>query len=362
MFNFHVCREEAGVVQEIVKEISLTLFSTLSSCTKGLIGISKRLKELISKIRIESKDGTEAVNGLMLNIPDKEEKILEFYRFADAKELPLKLDACSLVINGCLDLETLPKTLVLDYNPSLSFLRCFKLVENHNNVALTILKKFLQEASNKSPEFGFTLPGSEILEWFGHQSNGCSIKIESLPSFFNDNEWAGFAFCIVFVLHEHVPVTQGDHNSRHYCRCSLTVDDQTISTDFEFRLEEYSGEALPSHLWISYMSHSHNFVYQLHKLLGEDGTAFELFFEAFGSGLEIEKCGIRLLYKSDVEELIHQGTGSIDEENHTLIKRKHEEDNEEDELGGNDRCDENPPHPKRFKRILDFFTWGGQSS
>ncbi|XP_062021478.1 TMV resistance protein N-like isoform X2 [Rosa rugosa] len=196
-----------------------------------------------------------------------------------------------------------------------NFINCFNLNGNQgcNNVAFEMLKTFMyQGISNYRETFQIVIPGSNIHEWFSHQSVGCSLSV-SLPAHWNNSRFLGFALCAVFVLHEHHPVDElyidefKTFNATHHLICCLKHDGREYGKQPAFRFSEEFCKVKSDHLWVFYVSRD--------KYFGTEWwhnscSQFEFLFETRGPGLKVKKCGVRLIYEQDVQELNQTTTQS----------------------------------------------------
>ncbi|KAM5551845.1 disease resistance protein RPV1 [Rosa sericea] len=199
-----------------------------------------------------------------------------------------------------------------------NFINCFNLNSNQgcNNIAFEMLKTFMyQGISNSRETFQIVIPGSNILEWFSHQSVGCSVSV-SLPAHWNNSRVLGFALCAVFVLHEHHQVDKlyidefKTFNATHHLVCCLKLDGRELEVygrQPAFRFSEEFCKVESDHLWLFYVSRD--------KYFGTEWwhnrcSQFEFLFETRGPGLKVKECGVRLIYEQDVPELNQTTTQS----------------------------------------------------
>ncbi|XP_040368554.1 TMV resistance protein N [Rosa chinensis] len=192
-----------------------------------------------------------------------------------------------------------------------NFINCFNLNGNEgcNNIAFEMLRTLMyQGISNKRETFQIVIPGSNIPEWFSHQSVGCSLSV-SLPVHWNNSRFLGFALCAVFVLHEHHPVDElyidefRTFNATHHLVCCLKLNGRELEVygrQPAFRFSEEFCQVKSDHLWLFYVSRD--------KYFGTEWwhnscSQFEFLFETRGPGLKVKECGVRLIYDQDVQEL-----------------------------------------------------------
>ncbi|XP_040368773.1 disease resistance-like protein DSC1 [Rosa chinensis] len=199
-----------------------------------------------------------------------------------------------------------------------NFINCFNLNGNEgcNNIAFEMLRTFMyQGISNKRETFQIVIPGSNIPEWFSHQSVGCSLSV-SLPVHWNNSQFLGFALCAVFVLHEHHPVDElytdefKTFNATHHLVCCLKLNGRELEVygrQPAFRFSEEFCQVKSDHLWLFYVSRD--------KYFGTEWwhnscSQLEFLFETRGPGLKVKECGVRLIYEQEVQELNQTTTQS----------------------------------------------------
>ncbi|XP_031258537.1 TMV resistance protein N-like [Pistacia vera] len=220
-------------------------------------------------------------------------------RLQSLPELPSKIR--HIKVDGCVALETTSNTLRLCNSTLSTFscVNCLKLI-CYNNQASSMPREFLKAMSKPTNrpwwhcqwinEFQMVIPGSEIPEWFQHQSETSSIKIERPPDSC-DNKMVGYAVCCVFYVHEHqLTPSKGYYIGSHGIGCELTNIDPLNEPWIQF--ENNLGKAVLDHLWLFYFCAS---------ALNQDFV--ELSFKLRGPGLKVKKCGIHPIYEKEIEEL-----------------------------------------------------------
>ncbi|XP_061993336.1 uncharacterized protein LOC133711197 [Rosa rugosa] len=145
---------------------------------------------------------------------------------------------------------------------------------------------------------------SDIVEWFGHHSNGPSVKIPLPSNLYKENtNWVGLALCAYFSVLDPSNASLDHLDSEkldHHLTCYLETD--SCSTDFFHcyitKNKEFKWLHLGGFLWVSYiprrllsLDHQSNECINLEASIGSDRQ-----------GLGVLKCGLRLLYQHDVEE------------------------------------------------------------
>ncbi|KAK0592821.1 hypothetical protein LWI29_026044 [Acer saccharum] len=130
---------------------------------------------------------------------------------------------------------------------ALHLFNCLKLHENlgqENNLAIVLLKQYLQQAVNPSCQFHIRLPGFDIPEWFSCKNDGNSVEIGLPPDWLND-DFMGIAMCGVFE-----PALENlDCSVEMECNISI------LTNRYRFYFKIPSFTAVESHhLWLAYMS------------------------------------------------------------------------------------------------------------
>ena len=159
----------------------------------------------------------------------------------------------------------------------------------------------------------FAIPGREIPEWFTHQSVGASMNLQ-VPSNLC-NKLMGVTVCAIFVLRQHLPFPQlnslfnfRSYRATHILQCSLISDRfQFLEKKQGLALSEEFGKVESYHLLQNYYLIDQSFNKERkEKLSQEDVDIFrqiEIKFETNGPGLEVVKCGGRLIFEQDIEDL-----------------------------------------------------------
>ncbi|KAK0593086.1 hypothetical protein LWI29_030524 [Acer saccharum] len=228
----------------------------------------------------------------------------------------------------CPMLEDLSSTLRGGTSPNfaLHLFNCFKLLENHgqqNNLAVTLLKQYLQQPINRTSLFHISLPGSEIPEWFSCRStDGDSVAI-GLPDNWLNDEFMGIAMCGVFAL---------DPEDLHIFFKSMLFEMSFTRNYYSSGLKIPDFTVVKSdHLWLAYVSRlkfEHDYS---HKITPDDttgdvspvsgSTSIHARFGIPGvkfSKSTVIKFGIRLVYRQDLEDFqeLLAAEGSTFHQNH----------------------------------------------
>ncbi|XP_017978860.1 PREDICTED: TMV resistance protein N isoform X1 [Theobroma cacao] len=222
-------------------------------------------------------------------------------------QLPSSIIAVGL--DGCASLEIVPnptKAYTASYTIHYYGVNCFKLAANDN--ALRMLKGHLKAVANARQEFDIVIPGSEIFEWFSHQSEECSVMIPNLQ---NDIQWMGFALCCALV-----PASNNVAWRREQISCTIKIHFEgftcrTPTAGYYFKSK--SGQISEDHLWLRYLHRDILDNILKHKsgqyeiLRSGDWIrsciGIEILFETLGIGTKVNKCGARLVFPSDLEDL-----------------------------------------------------------
>ncbi|KAB2006491.1 hypothetical protein ES319_D11G349400v1 [Gossypium barbadense] len=251
----------------------------------------------------------------------------------------------------------------------ISAINCFKLAEKIN--VLTLLKEHIK-AFPKSRKFfadGFfdiMMPGSEIPEWFSQQKSDSSIKIPLRK----DSEWIGVACCCIFVNNDASrnkesiscngsrvfrgrncrPIDWRNRWVGRYFRKPIMKDHLFLRY---FPRDKY-GDCETNNLWTTDC---------LDQICDEPELSFSTFFGPNYRCVKVKKCGVRIVYEKDLEEMkelqcdttqsspnfehIHQHSahnhGSVGSTSHIKRKRNIYEEMEEEE-----------PQPKLMQNFFNF--------
>ena len=189
--------------------------------------------------------------------------------------------------------------------------------------------------------FDIVIPGSEIPEWFRHQSIGNKVSIQE-PYSLLCNEWMGIAVCVVFCSLPHHQIHEN---------CSLTCWLIANGKQMDLGPNNRYIISLSDHIWLIYLLPQYYKEEDIKSAWECDANGFNQIGVRIGNickGLEVKKCGLRLVYKKDIEDL-----------NQTMTQRHHNFDNlmvaaegyrakrtrdDYDEAGSSN----DEPHPKRI--------------
>ena len=243
-------------------------------------------------------------------------------------KLPLNIELVEA--KGCTSLEMLPDPLKPSdsLEPSLGLQNCFQLADNQSCIDWFIsgIKKYLKltpslPLSVRNTDYVYypynpyamSIPGSEIPEWFSHQSIGNEVKIKQ-PSHLCKK--VGIAFCVVFC-----PIDSHIFSPSRYW---LIANGERISTGCYPFIDEVS----PSRYWliangeristgcypfIDEVSSDHVSLFYVvpqyldkesNKLLWEgDVNGFsQIRIKIESSEVKVKKWGIRMIYNEESSE------------------------------------------------------------
>ncbi|KAG4123264.1 hypothetical protein ERO13_D11G316500v2 [Gossypium hirsutum] len=290
-------------------------------------------------------------------------------------ELPTSIVVVS--IDSCSSLEVVasPSTVCnLMHSDAVKAINCFKLAENIN--ALTPLKKHLKAFANSKEKFDIIMPGSEIPGWFSQQKGDFFIKIPLPINLQEDCEWIGVACCCIFVNNDASrDVGFIDCGALMYGRNRRQIERRGYLVG-----KRFGKPIMKDHIFLRYWSRDKLYPFSLkdkyggcetHNLRTTDCVdhkrdGLHVFFN--GHSLKVKKCGVRIVYEKDLEEIeelqchitqsspnfehIHQHTaqnnGSIGSTSDIKQKRNISEETEEEGL-----------QPKLMQKIFNFIM--GQS-
>ncbi|XP_048436715.1 disease resistance protein RUN1 isoform X2 [Pyrus x bretschneideri] len=184
-----------------------------------------------------------------------------------------------------------------------SFINCFEVIEDQgcNNVAFAALRRFLEGIPYVGNKFEAIYPGSEVSEWFSYRSERPVVSVE-LPQHWYENEWMGYVLCAVFTLRRRLPPNllgkwnYGTHSSAHGLRCEVKPGNLGVGGWCpSFACSEELGQIEKEHLWLSFISGAY-----FGTTWQDSCHHLEFTFKTLGHGLEVKRCGVRLIYKRDL--------------------------------------------------------------
>ncbi|KAK9996347.1 hypothetical protein SO802_021033 [Lithocarpus litseifolius] len=216
------------------------------------------------------------------------------------------------------------------------------------------------------------IPGSVIPKWFRYQSMGSEVNIKEPSSHLCTNEWMGIAVCVVFGSLPHHLIM-----SDCLMSCQLIVNGNNLSATPNIGRKVGSSD----HIWLLYLLN------QYYKELAKDikllkeceANEFNQIGIKIGtnSKMEVKKCGFRMVYKKDIEDLNqtmsqssntsiipyedlgvlhHNSDNSMVVGDGNIAKRTRDD---YDGVGPSGEGTSNDmPNPKRIERLPEFKTHG----
>ncbi|KAL4626531.1 hypothetical protein ACB092_05G103400 [Castanea dentata] len=261
--------------------------------------------------------------------------------------------------NGCTSLEMLLPLEIKDdyYNIYFSLLNCFQF-DNQGRCDLftTMLRQYFQDSTIKE-RFDVVIPGSEVPNWFRHQSVGASINLE-VPSYLF-KQIRGIALCAVFRPLQHHPP--------NLCLiCHFKANGNSVGCHLCTGFWEMSDTFESDHRWFMYLCPNYLFKFYSPKEFYQiaDGSSCQLeivFKPNHTSMIEIKKCGAHMVYEEEMEDLkesmgqnecnssiilYNEGVDIGHFEENIKIKRKLDDENGASGEGSSTHI----PHPKT-KRV-----------
>ena len=138
--------------------------------------------------------------------------------------------------------------------------------------------------------YDIIIPGSEIPEWFSHQSMGGFVEINERSHV--GNELVGIAVCVVFCSRQ---------GSLSYW---LEANGKAMSSAPGIR----TIDVLSDHTWLLYLQPQFYEEKERESLRECDENGFsQISISLFGGG--VKKCGLLMVYKTDIEDIIQKKCG-----------------------------------------------------
>ncbi|KAG8479624.1 hypothetical protein CXB51_029415 [Gossypium anomalum] len=232
-----------------------------------------------------------------------------------------------LGVSNCSELESLPvlparmRTDWKDYKAYFIATNSYKLAENIS--AISLLKTYIKAFANSRKRFDVVIPGNEIPEWFSKQRGGSVIEIPLPLNIQNDSQWIGVAFCCIFVndcgserrvlggptyiysrnsgqsssngsVFQVKNPREVDFSYLFFTRAPTTKDHLSLryfSREFLYPLS-LKDKCETKNLWTMDCSDDECDVLQL-SFIGNRTS----------SSVEVKKCGVRIIYEKDLEEI-----------------------------------------------------------
>lgn len=171
-----------------------------------------------------------------------------------------------------------------------------------------------------SVRYEIVLPGNEIPAWFSHERNVSSVTVQLPPNWYND-KLMGLAFYVVFT-----PLEASLYENSMYLKCTLEFGGPPRRRYGFYGPRNFSIES--DHVWLSYFSAS-NFEYRRPPLNSKYVKArFSNCarprnpVNSAQTELCMKRCGFRLVYRKDVEDIILQNSiEKLTEEEGSTVKQ-----------------------------------------
>ena len=180
------------------------------------------------------------------------------------------------------------------------------------------------------------IPGSEIMEWFSHQSVGNIVKAQVTPWKQNVNiqipthscnKWMGMAACAVFSPLDLYPKNYSFFENCHII-CYIEVGVGVLA-----KFSIYCVQISSHHLWLLYF-HLEFFDENTRAILSQidenESIQLEVRFQfSRDSNLEFEKCGFQMVSEQDMEDIrgLAQPNNSSCITSYEVIDAQHDLDN-----------------------------------
>ena len=210
-----------------------------------------------------------------------------------------------------------------------------------------------QGCSGSSPYTLLTIPGSEIPNWFRHQNVGASVNLQVPSHLLLSSKFMGIAVCAVFIFRQH------HIRNLKTLYCSVKANgsrplDVALGLDLFVKIESYN-------LWLKCFPYKKCLESLWKEVLdANEFTQIEVTFRPNCLGLEVTKCGARLIFEQDIEDLKQTKPGSSG----CTITPYYEDD----DLGDSEKDtkikesrDDEPPHPKWTEHPNLIENWIGNS-
>ncbi|KAG8479658.1 hypothetical protein CXB51_029402 [Gossypium anomalum] len=274
-------------------------------------------------------------------------------------ELPTSIE--DVWLDDCSSLEVVAspsKVCNLVDSAAIKAFNCFKLADNIN--ALTLLRKHLKAFANSRKMFDIIMPGSEIPEWFSQQKSDFFIKIPLPINLQEDSEWIGVACCCIFVNNDASrDVGFIDCGALMYGRNPRQIERRGWLVG-----KRFNKPIMKDHIFLRYWSRDKLYPFSLEDkydgyetnnirttdCLNHKRDGLHVFFN--GHSLKVKKCGVRIVYEKDLEEI-------KEIQCHTTLSSPNFEHIHQQKRNISDEAEKEGLQPKLMQKIFNFIM--GQS-
>lgn len=179
------------------------------------------------------------------------------------------------------------------------------------------------QGQSKLPDDEICFPGNEVPEWFNHQSEGNEINI-MLPQSWCNNNFLGFAFCVVVQFWEHSFVSDFKLSCQSEC---IFPDGETNNrwhrtwtwhcSYYDDHGQELNARVKSSHMFLFYDCCSRMYFdfpieseasssTSSNHFKGNTSATFAFrpgYYGKHFNTCEVQWCGVRLLYADDLRKI-----------------------------------------------------------
>ena len=157
--------------------------------------------------------------------------------------------------------------------------------------------------STKKVRFDVVIPGSEVPNWFRHQSVGASVNLEVLSYLFK--QLRGIALCAVFGPHQHRPPNHLSYNL--HLTCYFKANGNYFSSYPFVSVSKEFDTVESDHCWFMYLLPNYLqgfFQKEFLQIANGSSCLLEIEFKSEDpSMMEIKKCGAHVVCEEEMEDL-----------------------------------------------------------
>ncbi|XP_075667784.1 TMV resistance protein N-like [Castanea sativa] len=221
------------------------------------------------------------------------------------RSLPkLPVDIVAICGHGCTSLEMVPDLQKPNFfcKGELYLSNCNQLADNQDfiDIFLALIRNHHQglirphryDDQDYNWRYDMIISGIVIPKWFIHQSIGAEVNIKE-PSSHLCDDWMGIAVCVAFSSLCNIEVT-----------CQFIANGEVMSSVADF-LFTYA-DLFSDHIWLCYLLpqyYNEKDIKLLNECEANELSQIGIKIEINDSRLEVKKCGFRMVYKKDIEEL-----------------------------------------------------------